>query len=198
MLQALPFIDEKNLPEPVVAALFLVGFLAGGISASFIGALADRYGRRRACMSFCILYSLSALTILSNHIAILFLGRVLGGVSATLLYSVFESWMVTEFNRVLPDEPASTMSGIFSTMTTLNSVIAIAAGVLAEWVVRVTDTVKAAFMTSIAFMMLAFVIMLGTWVGPQPRPVIFLLTIERLRTAGSIRMVSGQRMLSPF
>src|SRR6186713_1781503 len=133
MLQALPFIDEKNLPEPVVAALFLVGFLAGGISASFIGALADRYGRRRACMSFCILYSLSALTILSNHIAILFLGRVLGGVSATLLYSVFESWMVTEFNRVLPDEPASTMSGIFSTMTTLNSVIAIAAGVLAEW-----------------------------------------------------------------
>jgi len=50
MLQALPFIDEKNLPEPVVAALFLVGFLAGGISASFIGALATA-DVGRACLS---------------------------------------------------------------------------------------------------------------------------------------------------
>ncbi|KAF2704291.1 DUF791-domain-containing protein [Pleomassaria siparia CBS 279.74] len=155
--------DEKGLPEEVVAALFLVGFLAGGISASFTGALADRYGRRSACLSFCVLYSLSACTLLADNIVVLFFGRILGGVSATLLYSVFESWMVTEFNRVLPDEPASTMSGFFSTMTTLNSVVAISAGVLAEWVVKMTGTAKAPFMTSVIFMGTAFVMISKNW-----------------------------------
>jgi hypothetical protein len=71
--------------------------------------------------------------------------------------------MVTEFNRVLPDEPSSTISGIFSTMTTLNSVVAVAAGMLAEWVVRMTGTAKSPFMTSIIFMATAFVMMLKNW-----------------------------------
>jgi MFS family permease len=100
---------------------------------------------------------------LADNIIILFFGRILGGVSATLLYSVFESWMVTEFNRVLPDEPGSTISGIFSTMTTLNSVVAVTAGMLAEWVVRMTGTAKSPFMTSIIFMAAAFVLMLKNW-----------------------------------
>jgi hypothetical protein len=71
--------------------------------------------------------------------------------------------MVTEFNRVLPDEPSSTISGIFSTMTTLNSVVAVTAGMLAEWVVRMTGTAKSPFMTSIIFMATAFVLMLKNW-----------------------------------
>lgn len=108
---------------------------------------------------------MSALTLLADNIVILFLGRILGGVSATLLYSVFESWMVTEFNRLLPDEPGSTMSDIFSTLTTLNTIVAVAAGILAEWVVRMTGTAKAPFMTSIIFLALAFGAISKNWVS---------------------------------
>jgi MFS family permease len=156
--------DEKGLVEEVVAALFMTGFLAGAVSASFTGNLADRYGRRLACLVFCVIYSLSCLTLLSDDIVILFIGRMLGGVSTTLMYSVFESWMVTEFNKQFPDEPGSTLSGIFSIMTTLNTVVAIIAGVLAEWVTDFTGTEKAPFMTAVACLMLAFAAINSQWV----------------------------------
>ncbi|PMD29534.1 DUF791-domain-containing protein [Hyaloscypha variabilis F] len=155
--------DEKGLAEEVVAALFMTGFLAGAVSASFTGNLADQYGRRLACLAFCVIYSLSCLTLLTDDIAILFIGRMLGGVSTTLMYSVFESWMVTEFNKQFPDEPGSTLSGIFSTMTTLNSVVAILAGVVAEWVTDFTGTEKAPFMTAVACLMLAFAAINSQW-----------------------------------
>ncbi|KAF2727528.1 DUF791-domain-containing protein, partial [Polyplosphaeria fusca] len=155
--------DEKGLPETLVAALFLVGFLSGGVSASFVGALADRCGRRAACLAYCVIYALSCLTLLVDYIPLLFAGRVLGGISATLLYSVFESWMVAEFNRLLPDEPGSTLSDIFSSMTMLNSLVAIIAGIIAEWVFRVFGTAKAPFLTATACLAMAFMAISRLW-----------------------------------
>jgi len=166
LIRANPWLsDEKGLVEEVVAALFMTGFLAGAVSASCTGKLADRYGRRRACLVFCVIYSLSCLTLLVDDIVTLLIGRVLGGVSTTLMYSVFESWMVTEFNKQFPDEPGSTLSGIFSIMTTLNTMVAITAGVLAEWVTHLTGTEKAPFMTAVACLMLAFAAISSQWVG---------------------------------
>jgi hypothetical protein len=72
--------------------------------------------------------------------------------------------MVTEFNKQFPDEPGSTLSGIFSIMTTLNTVVAIIAGVLAEWVTDFTGTEKAPFMTAVACLMLAFAAINSQWV----------------------------------
>lgn len=155
--------DEKGLPEERVATLFLVGFLSGGISASFVGGLADRLGRRTACLAYCIVYSLSCLTLLSDNIFILFLGRILGGMSGTMLYSVFESWMVAEFHMQMPDEPSSTLSEIFSTMTTANSLVAIMAGIAAEWMVSKTGTAKTPFVASIVCLSGAFFLILRYW-----------------------------------
>ena len=142
----------------------MIGFIAAAVSATFTGTLADRFGRRRACLSFCITYSLSCLSLLSNNIIVLFVGRCLGGMSATLMYTVFESWMVTEFNKVLPDEPAGTLSSIFSTMTSLNTLVAILMGLLAEGAVNVTKTQLTPFGLSVCCLMLAFVGIMSTWV----------------------------------
>ncbi|PSN75111.1 major facilitator superfamily domain-containing protein 5 [Corynespora cassiicola Philippines] len=155
--------DEKGLAEELVAILFMIGFLSGGISGSFVGSLADRCGRRAACLAYCVIYSLSCLTLLTDCLPVLFFGRVLGGVSATLLYSVFDSWLVAEFNQMDLEEPGSTLSEIFSTMTTLNSVIAVTAGIFAEWVVGVTGTAKAPFMVSMLALCVAFVAISRCW-----------------------------------
>jgi len=178
--------DEKRLAEEVVAALFMTGFLSGAISASFTGKLADRHGRKLACLCFCVLYSLSCLSLLTDGIAILFLGRVLGGISTTLMYSVFESWMVTEFNKIFPGEPGSTLSGIFSLMTTLNTVVAIFAGVVAEWATDMTGTEKAPFMTAVACLMLAFWAIWNTWgenYGENAEEKLSILDIEAKQSA---------------
>ncbi|KAF1808617.1 hypothetical protein P152DRAFT_485304 [Eremomyces bilateralis CBS 781.70] len=67
----------------------MTGFFSGVFSSFFIGSLADRYGRKAACLGFCIAYSISCLTVLFNDIIILFLGRALAGIGAKLLYSIF-------------------------------------------------------------------------------------------------------------
>jgi MFS family permease len=159
-------VDEKGLPEETVAFLFLVGFVSAGISASF----ADRHGRRTACLAYCIIYSFSSMTLLSDNIYVLFFGRVLGGISGTLLWSVFESWLVAEFNKLMLEEADTALSAIFSLMTTANTCVAIFAGLIAEWLVRRAGTAKAPFMLSIACLLLAFVAITKYWVSLQINP----------------------------
>lgn len=157
--------DEKGLAESLVALLFMIGFLSGGISASFAGTFADRFGRKAACLAYCVIYSLSCLTLLTDQLPLLFLGRILGGMSGTLLYSVFESWLVAEFNGLMMEEQGA-LSGIFSMMTTLNSVVAIVAGILAEWLVDQTGTAKSPFLLSMVCLSMAFVVISRNWVCP--------------------------------
>ena len=45
-----------------IAFLFIVGFGSSMVFGTFIGSLADRYGRRLNCLAFGILYGLSCLT----------------------------------------------------------------------------------------------------------------------------------------
>lgn len=161
-------LDEKGLSEETVAFLFLVGFVSAGISASFAGTFADRYGRRTACLAYCVIYSLSSFTLLADDIRILFFGRILGGVCGTLLWSVFESWLVAEFNQLMLENTSPVLGGIFSAMTVLNSLVAICAGVLAEWLVGVTGTAKAPFLASVGCLSVAFVAISKIWVCIQP------------------------------
>lgn len=127
---------EKNLPEKLVAALYAAGFIAGAASASFAGELADRFGRRLACLIYCLAYVVTCMTMLFDSIPILFIGRVFGGVATTLLYSVFEAWLVTEYHSRGLDRSQLKLSDVFGNMTTLSSVVAIASGIVGEGLVH--------------------------------------------------------------
>lgn len=113
-----------------------------------------------------MLYSFSSFTLLADDIRILFLGRVLGGVCGTLLWSVFESWLVAEFNQLMLED-TTVLGGIFSAMTILNSLVAICAGILAEWLVGAVGTAKAPFLASIGCLSLAFIAISKFWVRLQ-------------------------------
>lgn len=158
--------DEKGLAEEAVAQLFMTGFAAAAASALISGSLADRYGRKSACLFFCVAYSISCMTVLFDSIWILFAGRILGGVSTTLMYSVIESWMVTEFHRQHLEE-AGSINDIFGQSQSLNGLAAILAGVYAQWIVYYTDTQAAPFMTAVALLVAAFYYISKYWVSPK-------------------------------
>jgi MFS family permease len=104
------------------------------------------------------------LTLLSDNIIVLFFGRILGGISGTLLWSVFESWLVAEFNKLMLEDADADLASIFSMMTTSNTCVAIVAGLLAEWLVGKTGTAKAPFLVSTGCLALAFVAISKYWV----------------------------------
>ncbi|KAK0107667.1 hypothetical protein ONS96_003468 [Cadophora gregata f. sp. sojae] len=157
--------DQFGLPERTVAALFTTGFLSGGISGYFVGQFADRYGRKTACLVFCITYSIACLSTLIPSVPALFFGRVFGGLSTSLMYSAFESWMVTEYHKRQMDKAGSSLSGMYGIVTTLNSIVAILSGVFSEWLVNFTHTKRAPFMAGAALLMVAFWIILVCWVS---------------------------------
>ena len=63
---------QKDLPERTIVALYASGFIAAAVSASFVGHLADRYGRRAASLVYCISYSPCCLSMISTDPTILF------------------------------------------------------------------------------------------------------------------------------
>lgn len=157
--------DQKKLPEEIVARLFTTGFLAGAFSAMFVGSFADRYGRRSACLACCAITALSCLTVLSDTIPVLFVGRALGGLGTTLMYTVFEAWMVTEYNQRGLDRTSLKLSTVFGRMITLSSIVAVFAGLAGQILVNTTGSTCAPFMASIGCLAPAFFLIWKNWVG---------------------------------
>lgn len=86
------------------------------------------------------------------------------------MYSVFESWMVTEYHRQHLDDAGGSLNDIFGLMSTLNCVVAIVAGLFAQGVSDFTGTQKAPFMTAVVSLVLAFLTISRTWVSLEVNP----------------------------
>jgi len=113
-----------------IAVLFVGGFGASMVFGTFIGAAADRLGRKRFCQLYCVLYIASCVTKHAKDYNMLMVGRVLGGVATSLLFSSFDSWLVCEHNA--RGYESKLLSGTFSWMYFGNSLCAILAGMMAE------------------------------------------------------------------
>ena len=66
---------------------------SAGLSAPWVGAWADIYGRKRACLAFCVSYALSYTLVQFPFLPILFAGRALVELSKSNLFSAFEIWL---------------------------------------------------------------------------------------------------------
>ncbi|KAL6503931.1 hypothetical protein OROGR_025854 [Orobanche gracilis] len=79
-----------------IGQLFIAGFGSSMLFGTIVGSLADKQGRKRACVTYCITYILSCITKHSPQYKVLMIGRILGGIATSLLFSAFESWLVAE------------------------------------------------------------------------------------------------------
>lgn len=88
-----------------IAHLFIGGFGSSMIFGTFVGALADRWGRKRSTILFCAVYLFACVTKHIVNFWVLLAGRVLAGIACSLLFSVFEAWMVCAHKeRGFPEE----------------------------------------------------------------------------------------------
>ena len=82
-----------------VANLYSLGFLTGALTSPVIGPVVDYIGRRKSAMIYCILEMMINTLELFDSLPGLILSRMIGGVTTNLLFSVFESWLITEHKR---------------------------------------------------------------------------------------------------
>ncbi|KAK6836611.1 hypothetical protein PG987_007106 [Apiospora arundinis] len=160
--------DEKKYPDRTVALLYMAAYISAAISAPLTGYFADRIGRRTACLAYCAIHSLASLSVLSSLLEVILVGRVIAGVGTTLLWSVFESWMVAEYNaRGLGRENSSRsrlpLSAMYGVMTTYNCITAILAGLVAHCVVLALGSKTHLFILALILDATAALIILQTW-----------------------------------
>ncbi|KAH9079001.1 hypothetical protein Ae201684P_000324 [Aphanomyces euteiches] len=113
-----------------VGTLFMIGFMSSALSSGFVGHFVDAFGRKNACLVFCLLEILINLIEHVPSFTVLAVGRILGGISTSLLFSAFESWMVTEHRRRKFHE--SLLPSTFALASEGNGLVAILAGLVAQ------------------------------------------------------------------
>ncbi|KLO09859.1 DUF791-domain-containing protein [Schizopora paradoxa] len=153
--------EQYGYPERVVATLFVTGFLSAGIAAPLVGAWADQHGRRKACLAFCVTYTLACCCTLVNALPILYLGRVLGGISTSILFSAFESWLISSANANHLSERQ--LSSIFGRATVVNGAVAFLAGIMSNQLVSKYEIFTPPFIASGAALILAYFVIRMLW-----------------------------------
>ena len=114
-----------------VASLYCLGFLTGAITSPFIGPFVDKIGRKKAAMLYCSLEMFINWLEQFPYFYGLIVSRMIGGITTNLLFSVFESWLVTEHRRRgYAEEKLET---ILRDSVILSNLAAIASGFLAEF-----------------------------------------------------------------
>ncbi|KAK7232293.1 Major Facilitator superfamily [Aureococcus anophagefferens] len=151
LYDAYGFEHEQRAPAPeTIAALFVAGFGSSMLFGTVAGSLADTLGRKRGALAYVVVYAASCATKHWRSYNVLMVGRVLGGVATSLLFSVFDAWLVAEhtargfepawlsstFANAQARRPASVTTSLrrLTCKTQAgNSLVAIAAGVIGEW-----------------------------------------------------------------
>ncbi|KAK6191675.1 hypothetical protein SNE40_003300 [Patella caerulea] len=122
--------------EEQIAILYVFGFASTVILGTWTPIAADQFGRKKLCIVFTVTYSLSCMLKLSRSYGILLIGRVLGGVATSVLFSAFEAWYVHEHIET-HDFPKEWISVTFAKASFWNGLLAVVAGmttnVFSEW-----------------------------------------------------------------
>jgi len=144
----------------MIGVLFIVGFGTAAVFGTFIGSAADRYGRKNVCLLFGVIYGISCVVKHWGDFHMLFIGRVLAGISTSILFSAFESWMVSQHHSAGYRE--EWLSVTFSIATSGNGIVAIMAGIMAGFA-RDSFGPVAPFDVSLVLLIIGTSIVAFTW-----------------------------------
>ncbi|KAF8680523.1 MFS sugar transporter [Rhizoctonia solani] len=180
--------DQYGYSERMVAILFVTGFLSAGLAAPTVGVWADNYGRKRICMGFCVSYAISCFCTFVNWLPVNLAGRVFGGISTSILFSCFDSWLVSAAQTA--NVSSQDLSSIFSSATLINGMVAAGMGVFSNGLVAKTQTFASPFAASALCLGIAWFLIASMWSenhGSRTESASAdLLQIGRLKEAWSI------------
>jgi MFS transporter, MFS domain-containing protein family, molybdate-anion transporter len=155
--------EHYGYSPAAIGQLFIAGFGSSLVFGTVVGALSDRLGRRNASLLYVLTYSLSCVTKHSPDFRVLMLGRVLGGIATSLLFSAFEAWLVAEHFRRGYSE--ASLGDTFAWAIFLgNGLMAIVAGFAGNFLVENLGLGRVApFDAAIVAMLIGGAIMARTW-----------------------------------
>ena len=124
-------INKSKPAEHEIHNLFVCGFFSACVLGPFMGVIWDKCGRLCGIRVYGLMYAASCfLTAHGKSFPALILGRILGGTSTAILFSVFEAWLVSQSGKIGLSGDA--LGNIFTKQTVVNSLIAVSSGLVAQ------------------------------------------------------------------
>jgi MFS family permease len=123
----------QPMPVTTISHISLTGYAAIAVLGPWAGKISQAYGKRIASIVGMVCYGLGSLSIASNSLPILFLGRICSGVGQSILSNAPESWFIAEIKQKDRDPNENFLGETFGLAYSLDSMVAIAAGQLAQW-----------------------------------------------------------------
>ena len=151
--------DEYGFSRSTIQAFFVIGFLSSALFGTVVASLADRFGRKWSVQLYFIVYAVNCLCIHNRALWSILLGRVLGGIATSLLFSSFDSWFVCSHENL-----EGYVSQSFSIASTANAASAILAGLVSQVLVdkiplhlgRKVQTISVSYGSSLAIRIVLF------------------------------------------
>lgn len=176
-----------------VASLYSLGFISGAVTSPFIGPIVDGIGRKKAAMLYCIL------EIIINYMEQfplftgLIISRMIGGITTNLLFSVFESWLVTEHRKHGFEEEK--LEIILRDSTIVSNSAAIASGYIAHSLASALGPVGP-FEGAVTFTWIALVLVGFLWTENYGSNDPENTTSFRSHMVGAYRTITGDSRIS--
>ena len=143
-----------------VPTLYAIGFLSGAFTSIFMGAIVDRIGRKKAVIIYCILEIIINYMEQFPILVCLVASRAIGGITTNLLFTVFETWLVTEHRkRRFADAKLQT---ILRDSSIVSNLAAIVSGYIAHCLASLMGPVGP-FVGAVAFTFVALLIVALLW-----------------------------------
>lgn len=121
---------SNGFSDDEIASMFIVGNLSALILGTLISTLSMWINEKNMCVLYIILSMVSILLILYDptDLKTQLIGRVVGGINTSLLYTSFESYVASSAGVVVEKTERSSMHETFAEMVICNAVVAIGAG----------------------------------------------------------------------
>lgn len=95
------------------------------------------------------------------YLPVLLIGRIIGGVSTSILYSAFESWLISSSNSL--GLPQSALAVVMGRATLVNGIVAAAAGIASNQLVASSGSFVTPFVASAIMLLLGWVVIRASW-----------------------------------
>lgn len=118
-------------------------------------------GRRKLCLAFCVISTFTCILTFLPNLPTLILGRLCGGISAAILYTAFEPWLVSSASSM--GQSSEDLSTIISHATLVNGFVASGAGIISNKLVATTIDFTSPLVVSGFLLVLGFLVILKTW-----------------------------------
>ena len=117
------------------------------------------------CLIYGLMYIITCFAMLSDNLVILFFGRLAGGVATTILFSIFDVWMVAEYHSRGLSNSSLSLSTVFSYAAIMSPIIAIAMGVAGDGLVQIFGSRIWPFMGGVLCSLASIIWIYKRWVS---------------------------------